>query len=118
MNYIFPIIVVFIGSFFGAVAALFLKNEANKKRAGINLLNGLFLYGISALIFIGALKFAPVSMLSPVSSATYVWSYIFAKKYLKEKITIKKIIGISMIICGIIVMALSQKINFLSFMWV
>lgn len=108
MNYLIPIIVVFFGSVFGAIAALFLKKGSKKGWINITIIIGLFLYGISAIIFIGALKYAPVSVLSPVAAATYIWSFVFAKRYLKESINPGKIFGLSLIIAGIIVMALSQ----------
>jgi len=106
MSYLVPIIVVFLNCVIGAVAALFLKKGSKKGLISRNILTGIFLYGISAIIFISALKYAPVSILYPVTSATYIWSFIFAKKYFNEKITKQKIIGLCLIILGIILISL------------
>ena len=107
MIYLTPIIVVFFNCFLGAVAALLLKKGSKSGFLNIDLLNGLFLYGLSAIIFVVSLKYAPVSVLYPITSATYIWSFIFARRYLKESITFDKMLGLSFIILGIFLIAIA-----------
>ena len=106
MSDIIPIIVVLLNCIVGAYAALFLKKGSKKSLLSKNIVIGIFLYGISAVIFIACLRFAPVSILYPVTSATYIWSFVLAKKYLNEKITRQKLVGLCLIILGIVLLSL------------
>lgn len=64
------------------------------------LIIALFLYGLSAIIYIFALTKGDLNVLYPISALTYVWSTILAKFMLKEKINIYKWSGIALIIIG------------------
>jgi uncharacterized membrane protein len=65
------------------------------------LLLGLFLYGVSTVMFIPALKYGDLSVLYPLTSATQVWVVILSVFFLKEKMNTLKWAGIVAIIIGV-----------------
>ena len=94
------IIIITINSLLVSIALLLLKKGSPKLLNKLTLI-GLFLYAISAIIYVYALKYGPVSILAPITSTTYIYTLFISKKVLKEKITMYKVIGISLIILGI-----------------
>ena len=92
-------------------ASFFLKKSTNGGTILSILTNkylyaGGFLYVITALLSIWLLKKIPFSVIVPLGSITYIWTLIIAAIFLKEKINIGKIIGVSLILAGIICIAL------------
>lgn len=71
------------------------------------ILIGFVLYGIGALLMIGAFRFGEISVLHPMLSVSYILSLVLGAIVLKETITIHKIIGIVLIIIGMIFLGLS-----------
>ena len=68
---------------------------------------GVLLYVSSAILNIIALKYMPLTVVMPMSAIAYVWTMLTSRFILKEKITKFKILGITSIIIGVIVVALS-----------
>ena len=103
---IIPIIMVLISSVLAAYGQLQFKlstihKKKNKKnKINKNLIKGLILYGISAVLFIVALKYGKLTTLYPLVSTSFIWTIILAKKHLKEEINTYKYIGITLIIIG------------------
>ncbi len=62
---------------------------------------GMFLYGMSALIFIYALKFGNVSVLYPIIATGYIWAALMATKFLGESMPTVKWFGLATIILGV-----------------
>lgn len=62
---------------------------------------GIFLYGLSAVLFVWSLKYGNVSILYPLIATSYIWVSIFASLILKEEFPGIKWIGIALIISGI-----------------
>ncbi|MEW5896858.1 MAG: EamA family transporter [Nanoarchaeota archaeon] len=67
---------------------------------------GIFLYGISALIFIYALRFGELSVLYPLAGLSYIWTSLLSIKFLNEEINLYKWLGIFLIILGVIFIGL------------
>jgi len=65
-------------------------------------IGGMALYGISAILFITALKYGSLSILYPVIATTYLWVIIFSVLFLGESFSPIKWLGIALIISGII----------------
>ena len=105
MSYIIPIIIVFFNCIFGAIAASLLKAGSKKGILSKNIILGIIIYGLSAIVFVVALKYAPVSILYPITASTYIWSFLIARFHFREKITAKKILGLALIIIGIALLA-------------
>lgn len=101
---------IFVMTFLGSVASLFLKKASSSIKISIllknwNLYAGGVLYVISALINIYVLKFLPYSVVLPLTSITYIWTMLLSYIFLKEKVHIKKIIGVFVILFGAILVA-------------
>ena len=101
---------IFVMTFLGSVASLFLKKASSSVEISIllknwNLYAGGVLYVISALINIYVLKFLPYSVVLPLTSITYIWTMLLSYIFLKEKVHSKKIIGVFVILFGAILVA-------------
>lgn len=95
------------GIFLGAYGSILLKKGA--KDFTINLFDfksnlfaylGIFLFGLSSILYVLALQFEKLSVLYPLSSVSYVLIAILSKKYLNEKMNNIKWMGIVFIIFG------------------
>lgn len=111
---IFAILLVLIATFIGAFGALFLKLGSKKLSLdfmGIfknyKFLLGIFLYGISALFFLGALRFGKLTVVYPFVSVGYIWIILLSMYFLKEKMNFYKWLGIILIILGVSFIGLS-----------
>lgn len=103
-----------LGIFLGSLGAIFLKlgstsiSEFSFSLNGIkiflwniNIIAGLILYFIPAMIWIYLLSKYPVSYIQPMLSLTYVFTPVFALIILQEKIPCVRWIGIAVIILGV-----------------
>jgi len=109
MNLLLACIVVLIGSFLGALGSLYLKKGANKFSFDLfklitnyEIIFGIIIYAISAIMFIIALKDNPLSIIYPLVSTSYIWVSILSIKFLGERMNTMKWIGIFYIILGVI----------------
>jgi multidrug transporter EmrE-like cation transporter len=66
------------------------------------LLFGLVLYGISAVLFILVLTRVKLSVAAPAVSITYIISVLIGYFFFKEPISGRHLIGFALIICGVI----------------
>ncbi|MCX6711567.1 MAG: EamA family transporter [Candidatus Woesearchaeota archaeon] len=111
---VFAISLVLIATLIGAFGALFLKLGSKKlslkfKNVFTNykFLFGIFLYGISALFFIGALRYGQLTLVYPFVSIGYIWIILLSMYFLKEKMNFYKWLGITLIILGVSLIGLS-----------
>lgn len=110
INYVYYTLLI-IMTLMGAFAALFLKKASNFKDIkalifDINIYIGGILYFLSALINIYILHFLDYSIVLPFTSITYIWTMIISYYIFKEKISRKKIIGISLVLVGVMLIAI------------
>ena len=66
------------------------------------------LYVVSSCLSIVLMQFLPYAIILPLGSLTYVWTMFISRWLLHEKITRRKVIGITVIICGVILLAVGQ----------
>ena len=118
MNQLRAIILSLICALLGSIGQTFFK-LGSRKIAG-NLLSWIFnwqiilgmcLYGLSAILFILALKGGKLSILYPVIASSYIWVTLISKYFLKEQINYFNWIGISLIICGVFMITIKGGIN-------
>ncbi|MBQ8955445.1 MAG: EamA family transporter [Lachnospiraceae bacterium] len=69
---------------------------------------GGILYVVSSCLSIVLMQFLPYAIILPLGSLTYVWTMFISKWLLHEDITKRKLIGITVIICGVILLAAGQ----------
>lgn len=70
------------------------------------LLLGLFLYGIGALLLIIALKTGEVSFVYPIIATSYIWVAILSRIVFGETVSIPKLAGIFCIIVGVAIISI------------
>ena len=67
----------------------------------LEVISGMTLYGLSAILFIIALKHGSLSVLYPVIATSYVWVALVSNKVLGEPMSLLKWGGIALILLGI-----------------
>jgi drug/metabolite transporter (DMT)-like permease len=70
----------------------------------LDLIGGLAVYGIGAVLMIVALQHGELSVLYPLISLNYVWVAIIAVLLFKESMNPEKIAGIVVIMAGVAVL--------------
>ena len=65
------------------------------------------LYVISAVLNIWLLKRMPYSTVLPLSAMTYIWTLLISHFLLKEEIRTNQFVGVAVILCGVVMIALS-----------
>ena len=112
---IWAMAIVFFATMIGAVGSLFLKYGSehfvlNLKKLFTNykLIFGLFLYGISSIMFIIALRGGELTVLYPMTSLAYIWISLLSIKFLKENMNKFKWAGILFIVMGVALIGLGS----------
>ncbi|MEI2395819.1 SMR family transporter [Paenibacillus phytohabitans] len=115
-------LLVFISITLSALAQIFMKLGTNrvgtletisfiekflKYFSNIYVLLGLFLYGISALLWIVAISKIPLSVAYPMVGFSYVLVFAMSILFLNEQISMVKILGLILIIFGVITISRS-----------
>ena len=102
------ITLVIIGCLIGAFGAIYLKKGAKTFSLNISkliknyyIMLGVFLYGVSTIIYISALRLGNLSVLYPIVSTTYIFVSILSIKMLGEKMNTYRWIGVGAIILGV-----------------
>jgi multidrug transporter EmrE-like cation transporter len=111
MNYLF----IFSSILLGALAQIALKYGANKGAVSSGLvgfinpqiITGLGLYGLSALLWIYALSKVQLSFAYPMVALGYVVVTVLSYVIFKEDISTLRISGLSVIVIGVIMIAKS-----------
>ncbi len=95
------------GIFIGAFGSVFLKKGSNKLVFKLDeiiknwqIFLGLFLYGVSMLLYLPALKLGNLSVVYPLSASNYAIVALLSVKFLNENMSLRKWVGISFIIMG------------------
>ena len=77
-----------------------------------NILFGLFLYGIGAILLILSLKGGEVTVLYPIIATSYIWVSLFSVWFLGEGMNLMRWLGVITIIIGISIVGYgSKKVN-------
>ena len=90
---------------FAALGSILLKRgsknfKLSKIYKNMEILLGMFFFGLSMVFYLMALRLAELSIVYPLSSFTYVAMAILSVKYLGEKMSLYKWLGITFIILG------------------
>lgn len=106
---------VIFGTLVGMFAPILLKKgsvDFNRnllsQLSNYNLISGVVLYVLSAVIFIPALRGGELSVLYPLVSINYVWVSLLSIKFLGEKMNKFKWFGIFFIILGVSLIGLGS----------
>ena len=77
-----------------------------------NILFGLFLYGVGAILLILSLKGGEVTVLYPIIATSYIWVSLFSVWFLGEGMNLMRWLGVITIIIGISIVGYgSKKVN-------
>ena len=74
-----------------------------------NILTGLFLYGIGAVLMIIALRGGELSVLYPVVATSYIWVSLLSVWFLGETMFLVKWLGVIAIFSGVVFIGLGSK---------
>ncbi|MEA3414410.1 MAG: EamA family transporter [Nanoarchaeota archaeon] len=107
MKQILFLTVLFV-ALIGSFGQVFLKMgsekfsfEIGKILTNFPFLIGVFLYGLSAILFVWCLKQGDLSILYPLVATSYIWVTLFSFFFFGETITLNKFIGIFLILFGV-----------------
>jgi len=75
----------------------------------LNIIAGLFLYGIGGALMIISFRGGEVSVLYPIVATSYIWVSLLSGFFLNEDMNIYKWLGISIIFIGIVSIGLGTR---------
>jgi len=118
MNQLRAIILSLFCALLGSIGQTFFKLGSRKIAGNLfswiinwQIILGMCLYGLSAILFIVALKYGKLSILYPIIASSYIWVTLISKYFLKEQINYFNWIGVFLIICGVFMIALKGGLN-------
>ncbi|MBI2145837.1 EamA family transporter [Candidatus Woesearchaeota archaeon] len=98
-----------ISTLLGAIGALLFKISSTRITfnfvslfRNVPIYFGIFLYGISALLFVYALRFGDLSSLYPIAGLSYVWVSLLSVFFLGERMNGYKWAGIASIMTAVV----------------
>ncbi|MBI5393111.1 hypothetical protein HZA96_04530 [Candidatus Woesearchaeota archaeon] len=110
------IFLMIVTTFLTSIAQIFLKKGANVLQfnffsliTNYNLIIGIILYGLAAVLLIIALRGGELSVLYPMISTSYIWVALLASYFFGELFSITKIIGIIAIIIGVTFIGIGSR---------
>ncbi|MEK6861151.1 MAG: EamA family transporter [Nanoarchaeota archaeon] len=102
------IIIVILCTFLTSLGQLLIKYGANKLSFqnlltifSFELISGILVYGLAAVLFIGVLRRVDLSMVYPIIGTSFIWVAILSYIFLRESMNILKISGIFIIVLGV-----------------
>ena len=110
------IILIILCTLFTSSAQLLYKSGADKLEFNFlsivsnwNIILGIILYGIGAILLIAALRYGKVSVLYPIVASSFIWVALGSSYFFKEVIGLLKWSGIILIVIGILIINFSGK---------
>lgn len=106
-------LILLVETLVASFASFFLKKSSGVENK-IEILKSPFfylggvLYVVSSCLSIVLMQFLPYAIILPLGSLTYVWTMFISRWLLHEEITKRKLLGITVIICGVILLAAGQ----------
>lgn len=104
----YALLLMIICTLFTSAAQVFYKFGAARLPlifTNYQLIIGLALYALAAIIFVVALKFGEVTMLYPIIATSYVWVAFLSWWIFGDVINVYKSLGIVAIVAGIIIIS-------------
>ena len=71
----------------------------------LELVTGLFCYGIGAVLYIMLLTRVSLSVAAPAASMIYIISVLIGRFVFHESLPLPRLVGIGLIVCGVILVA-------------
>ncbi|MEM9008998.1 MAG: EamA family transporter [Cyanobacteria bacterium P01_F01_bin.86] len=71
----------------------------------VELVAGLFCYGIGAILYIMLLTRVNLSVAAPAASMIYIFSVLIGRFAFNEPLPVPRLVGIGLIVCGVILVA-------------
>ena len=109
-------ILVFLCTLLVSVAQVFYKTGANalefsliKIITNYNIIIGIAIYAVGAIILLIALRGGELSVLYPIIATSYIWVTLLSIYFFNEVMNFYKFAGIAAIISGIILIGLGSK---------
>ena len=108
------VLVMILMGFVASYASICLKRATDNRIRPIEILQsgwlwaGGFLYVGASLLNIFLLKHLPYSVVVPLGALTYVWTMCLSHWLVHERITKSKVLGITVILIGVVLLALSS----------
>jgi undecaprenyl phosphate-alpha-L-ara4N flippase subunit ArnE len=113
---LWAIMLMVLCTVFTSIAQIFYKIGADKLRFDIisiltnwQLIFGMILYILGAILVIIALRGGEVTVLYPIITSSYIWVSLGSVYFFGEKMNSFKWIGVFLIILGIIIITFGQK---------
>jgi drug/metabolite transporter (DMT)-like permease len=108
------IVLVFIASVIGSLAAVLLKCGANRLqkpyfRALIWLGGGILLFCVSSVFYVWGLKDGSLTVLYPMASLGYVCSLLWSKLFFGEPFNRHKVLGLALVLVGVFFIGLGNQ---------
>jgi len=107
---------VFVCTLLVSSAQVFYKLGANKLEFNLikiitnyNLIAGMAIYAVGAVILLVALRGGELSVLYPIIATSYIWVTLLSIYFFNEVMNFYKLAGIAAIISGIILIGLGSK---------
>ena len=107
-------LLVFIASLIGSVAAVLLKAAANHLKepwpnwAG-KLISSIILFGASSVLYVLGLKDGSLTVLYPRVSLGYVWTVLWSKIFFLEPLNRHKAVGLLLVLLGVFSIGLGNR---------
>jgi undecaprenyl phosphate-alpha-L-ara4N flippase subunit ArnE len=108
----YAILLMVVCTLFTSTAQVFYKIGAAKLPlifTNYQLLAGLFLYALGAVVFVIALKFGEVTILYPIIATSYIWVALLSWWIFNDVMNIYKSLGIIAIVAGITIISIGGK---------
>lgn len=99
-------VLVFIASLIGSVAAVLLKAGADRLSGKTSewapkLGGGVALFGASSVLYVWGIKDGSLSVLYPMVSLGYVWTLVWSRIFFGEPFNRSKIVGLALVLIGV-----------------
>jgi drug/metabolite transporter (DMT)-like permease len=99
-------LLVFVASFIGSIAAVFLKAGANRIKQGWSsaagrLAAGIGLFVLSSILYVWGLKDGSLTVLYPMVSLGYVWTLVWSRIFFGEPFNRPKVVGLALVLLGV-----------------
>jgi len=103
------VLVMILMGFVASYASICLKRATDNRIRPIEILQSGWLWA-GGFLYVGAslLKHLPYSVVVPLGALTYVWTMFLSHWLLHERITKSKVLGITVILIGVVLLALSS----------
>ena len=107
-------ILVFVASVIGSLAAVLLKAGANRLqkpyiRAASRLGGGVLLFCVSSVFYVWGLKDGSLTVLYPMASLGYVFSLLWSRLFFGEPFNRHKIVGLALVLLGVFCIGIGNE---------